>query len=170
MPHIRASSLGLRERQQQVIPGLLTPQETKHSDSHPRYTLRKGGAVSKPRLLLATCPLVTSPVDCILHLPVMLSLSAGSPEDVPGAAADQDGDSSNQLFSERVTCSCPRGIQSAGGIRSETAKEKEECPLSSGKDGHEGRMAGAGTFQEELTGPWMPGLQISFLVLGMNSK
>lgn len=86
--------------------------------------------MSKLRLLLTTCPLVTSPVDCVLHLPVMLSLSAGSPEDVPGAAADhawgcssstvprwhnvghgrggqarteRDGDSSNQLFSERVT-------------------------------------------------------------------
>lgn len=44
--------------------------------------------MSKLRLLLTTCPLVTSPVDCVLHLPVMLSLSAGSPEDVPGVAAD----------------------------------------------------------------------------------
>lgn len=86
------------------------------------------------------------------------------------AGTEQDGDSSNQLFSERVTCSCPRGIQSAGGIRSETAKEKEECPLSSGKDGHEGGMAEASTFQEEVTGPWMPDLQTSFLVPGMNSK
>lgn len=86
------------------------------------------------------------------------------------ARTEQDGDSSNQLFLERVTCSCPRGIQSAGGIQSETAKEKEECPLSSGKDGHEGRMTEASTFQEELTGPWMPGLQKSFLVPGMNSK
>lgn len=60
--------------------------------------------------------------------------------------------------------------QEASKVRQQKRKKKSLSPQERAQERHKGGMAEASTFQEEVTGPWMPDLQTSFLVPGMKSK
>lgn len=60
--------------------------------------------------------------------------------------------------------------QEASKVRQQKRKKKSLSPQERAQERHKGGMTEASTFQEEVTEPWVPDLQTSFLVPGMKSK